>query len=77
MEIPYCKRLLGGAVATSEACFGVVTEGVLPTGTVKSAAAPQCRSPVLFFQRLIFDVVVVFEVARLPLGGGALRAPRA
>lgn len=30
MEIPYYKRLLGGAVATPEACFGVVTEGVLP-----------------------------------------------
>lgn len=32
MEIPYYKRLLGGAVATPEACFGVVTEGVLPLG---------------------------------------------
>ena len=32
MEIPYYKRLLGGAVATPGACFGVVTEGVLPLG---------------------------------------------
>lgn len=32
MEIPYYKRLHEGAVATSEACFGVVTEGVLPLG---------------------------------------------
>ena len=30
MEIPYYKRLHEGAVATPEACFGVVTEGVLP-----------------------------------------------
>ena len=51
MEIPYYKRLHEGAVATSEACFGVVTEGVTagifryslassPRGSLLNIASP-------------------------------------